>query len=64
MPRNLDDIASVKQSIAYLSGKTYELSTIKQVSQILSLTMKLQSIIDDKDKQIGILEARIDNREH
>ena len=62
MPRNSDDIASFKQSIDYLSGKIDELSGIKhEVSQILCLVNKLQSIITEKDKQIGVLEARIDD---
>ena len=53
MPRNSDNIASIKQSIDYLSGKIDELSTIKHdVSQILSLVNKLQSMITEKDKQI------------
>ena len=60
MPRNSDDIASFKQSIDYLGGKIDELSGIKhEVSQILCLVNKLQSIITEKDKQIGVLEARI-----
>ena len=64
MPRNSDDIASFKQSIDYLSGKIDELSGIKhEVSQILCLVNKLQSIITEKDKQIGVLEARIDDLE-
>ena len=64
MPRNSDDIASFKQSIDYLSGKIDELSGIKhEVSQILCLVDKLQSIINEKDKQIGVLEARIDDLE-
>ena len=64
MSRNSDDIASFKQYIDYLSGKIYELSGIKQeVSQILCLVNKLQSIITEKDKQIGVLEARIDDLE-
>ena len=64
MPRNSDDIASFKQSIDYLSRKIYELSGIKhKVSQILCLVNKLQSIITEKDKQIGVLEARIDDLE-
>ena len=49
------------KSIVHLSEKIDELSIIKQdVSQILSLVNKLQSIITEKDKQIGVLEARID----
>ena len=64
MPRNSDDIASFKQSIDNLSGKIDELSGIKlEVSQILCLVNKLQSIITEKDKQIGVLEARIDDLE-
>ena len=64
MPRNSDDIASFKQSIDYLSGKIYELSGIKhEVSRILCLVNKLQSIITEKDKQVGVLEARIDDLE-
>ena len=64
MPRNLDDIASFIQSIDYLSGKIYELSGIKhEVSQILCLVNKLQSIITEKDKQMGVLEARMDDLE-
>ena len=65
MPHNWDDIASFKQSIDYLSGKRDELSGIKhEVSQILCLVNKLQSIITEKDKQIGVLEARIDDLDH
>ena len=64
MPRNSDDIASFKQSIDYLSGKIDELSGIKhEVSQILCLVNKLKSIITEKDEQIGVLEARIDDLE-
>ena len=64
MPRNSDDIASFKQSIDYLSGKIDELSGIKhEVSQILCLVNKLQSIITEKDEQIGVLEARLDDLE-
>ena len=64
MPRNSDDIASFKQSIDYLSGKIDELSTIKQnASQILSLVNKFQSIIIEKDKQVGVLKANIDDLE-
>ena len=62
MPRNSDDIASFKQSINYLRGKIDELSSIKQKDcQILCFVNKLQSIIIEKDKQIGVLEARIDD---
>ena len=47
-----------------MSGKIYELSSIKQeVSQISCLVNKLLSIIPEKDKQIGVLEARIDDFE-
>ena len=64
MPRKTDDIASFKQSIVYLSGKIDELSSIKQeVSQILCLVSKLQSIITEKDRRIGVLEARINHLE-
>ena len=64
MPRNSDDIASFKQSIDYFSGKIDELSGMKhEGSQILCLVNKLQSIITEKDKQIVLLEARIDDLE-
>ena len=64
MPRNWDDIASFKQSFDYLRGKIDELSGIKhEVNQILCLVNKLQSIITEKDKQICVLEARIDDLE-
>ena len=64
MPRNSDDIASFKQSIDCLSGKIDELSGIKQeFTQILCLANKLQSIITEKDKQIGALAAIIDDLE-
>ena len=64
MPRNSDDIVSFKQSIDYLRGKFDELSSIKQeVSQILCLVNKLQSIRSEKDKQIGVLESIIDDLE-
>ena len=56
MTRNSDDIASFKQSIDYLSGKIHELLTMKQnVSQILSLINKLQSIITEKRKEKKIV---------
>ena len=47
-----------------MSGKFDKLPSIKQeVSQILCLVNKLQSIITEKDKQIGVLEARIEDLE-
>ena len=64
MVRNSDVIASFKQSVDYLSRKIDEICRIRQeVSQILTLVNKLQSIITEKGKQIGVLEAIIDDLE-